>query len=855
MLKEQLTITEDYQELSDEPKKPSLLHWSTFAFIILFCVSGLGVCQILTKMEEVPDVSNEVGVGESAIIEEKLQTETAVGGEITECKPKFEEKGAQFSDGSMDTASMLFSAALAAGSVGFGSSGSISTAYMRGTVGSAGTPKPKMVKNPYGLMAGAGFSAASVIVPSLMGPSGPSEAELNSRAISELQSQMGELADCVNKNFEVINQRVERVRQEMNTKFKIVAEAMADQGVQLGIKIEDVKLKLLNKDLNLIKKHTGDLNHACIVTVPRNTKSENCPLAWLLKGGTLWKHVRDMFDNTISHIETIKEILIAANSFKEHNGNNEYMYIVIDAISIYQTLVAAQVTYWKEYHSAAQLRGVYLVEEGGDVLAEAIDYFKRMEVLATDIYNMRNNLYQICYKFENGLCDGYGRNFKFGRGLSEKECSTRCAQKAAQYGRGCCRRISGGFLDTCWFTVGVGIHKLDSPSWQTTACGLTEADDVFAQDIYTYSKIAKDDITGTKIQAESFKFRFDSAYRTCGVYHKLLEPGKTVHLRISGKNSGVATDKSKTAWCQQKPIKVWSDWSECSQTCGRGVQTRRCIATGNNSSRCNDGPLTQTCNTNRCPAYTNYDEGQNSQKCPSGSKPITSVSNCKQAAKTLKLTYKWDVTSPNYPTGCFRLDVRMYWNSYSGNARGGCHVICSLLPLPEPAPVCLQISHISGSYDSEVSWEIKNDNDETLCSRSEQYECCVLEGTYTVHCQDSYGDSWNGYSLSIQGDQVCTGMSRAGSRNDVSTIIIEAPRKVDYQGYLQLQTSSDPKLMSYSLKDEMEKQGIQLGVYKQLLLDETQKKTTRSSLRNYKLLEGPGAVNCNFQNGECWKIQ
>ena len=75
-----------------------------------------------------------------------------------------------------------------------------------------------------------------------------------------------------------------------------------------------------------------------------------------------------------------------------------------------------------------------------------------------------------------------------------------------------------------------------------------------------------------------------------------------------------------------------------------------------------------------------------------------------------------------------------------------------------------------------------NGNDNTwklgTCSSSKTYEslkeyseqCCLTPGTYTLECQDSYGDGWNGGFIEIQGSNYCKGFLDGSSENAIITI-------------------------------------------------------------------------------------
>ena len=67
-----------------------------------------------------------------------------------------------------------------------------------------------------------------------------------------------------------------------------------------------------------------------------------------------------------------------------------------------------------------------------------------------------------------------------------------------------------------------------------------------------------------------------------------------------------------------------------------------------------------------------------------------------------------------------------------------------------------------GFYPGEISWSILGE--EFSCAGSGYSEeaeftvsdCCVPDdASYTLYCADSWGDSWNGGSITINGENFC----------------------------------------------------------------------------------------------------
>ena len=44
-------------------------------------------------------------------------------------------------------------------------------------------------------------------------------------------------------------------------------------------------------------------------------------------------------------------------------------------------------------------------------------------------------------------------------------------------------------------------------------------------------------------------------------------------------------------------------------------------------------------------------------------------------------------------------------------------------------------------------------------------QCCLPSGTYTLSCEDSYGDGWQGGFIDIQGSHYCEGFLSGSSEN------------------------------------------------------------------------------------------
>lgn len=112
----------------------------------------------------------------------------------------------------------------------------------------------------------------------------------------------------------------------------------------------------------------------------------------------------------------------------------------------------------------------------------------------------------------------------------------------------------------------------------------------------------------------------------------------------------------------------------------------------------------------------------------------------------------------------------------------------SSAPSQPPAVPCdiNMVTVRTHKWAHEISWEIADSDGHTACSGGNyvgheildyQEQCCLHFGSsYTVQCYDSYGDGWNGGSLSIYGEEYCTSMySPDGSFMAHALDLVEQP--------------------------------------------------------------------------------
>ena len=83
--------------------------------------------------------------------------------------------------------------------------------------------------------------------------------------------------------------------------------------------------------------------------------------------------------------------------------------------------------------------------------------------------------------------------------------------------------------------------------------------------------------------------------------------------------------------------------------------------------------------------------------------------------------------------------------NYDENATIETNCIC------EYEEVCTIVSVTGGSFPTEVSWDIENDNGDIVLSGGAPYceNFCFEDGCYTINMNDSYGDGWNNAVLTI----------------------------------------------------------------------------------------------------------
>ena len=134
---------------------------------------------------------------------------------------------------------------------------------------------------------------------------------------------------------------------------------------------------------------------------------------------------------------------------------------------------------------------------------------------------------------------------------------------------------------------------------------------------------------------------------------------------------------------------------------------------------------------------------------------------------TLTISYSLGDVGSCYVDECGVINGNGYYYFYADNdsdglGEGDLITTCSDLS----QQFCGTLSVSSGYYASEVSWNIQSSSG-TEVSGGAPYssEFCLNQGDYTVNMYDSYGDGWNGSSLSFNGQSFSfsSGSSSSGS--------------------------------------------------------------------------------------------
>eukprot|EP00666_Eupelagonemidae_sp_cell4sb_P004157 gene4157-14078_t len=84
---------------------------------------------------------------------------------------------------------------------------------------------------------------------------------------------------------------------------------------------------------------------------------------------------------------------------------------------------------------------------------------------------------------------------------------------------------------------------------------------------------------------------------------------------------------------------------------------------------------------------------------------------------------------------------------------------------------CTNVDFVTttGSWAGEVSWTVHYGPNVQDCAGPGEsgyadgtaytQTCCLPQGNgYELHCADSYGDGWNGGSITVGGEALCPGM-------------------------------------------------------------------------------------------------
>ena len=92
---------------------------------------------------------------------------------------------------------------------------------------------------------------------------------------------------------------------------------------------------------------------------------------------------------------------------------------------------------------------------------------------------------------------------------------------------------------------------------------------------------------------------------------------------------------------------------------------------------------------------------------------------------------------------------------------------------------CFGVELTTASYGAENSWSLGS------CSSAQTYgddndyieQCCLVPGSYTLTCMDSYGDGWHGGFIVIQGQTYCEYFNSGSSATE--EVIIQTGKYIN----------------------------------------------------------------------------
>ena len=88
---------------------------------------------------------------------------------------------------------------------------------------------------------------------------------------------------------------------------------------------------------------------------------------------------------------------------------------------------------------------------------------------------------------------------------------------------------------------------------------------------------------------------------------------------------------------------------------------------------------------------------------------------------------------------------------------------------------CFDVSITTKDYGSEISWTIGTCTSAKAYQNSQTYteSCCLDAGSYTLTCDDSYGDGWDGGFIDIQGQRYCEDFTSGHQQENIVDVSYE----------------------------------------------------------------------------------
>ena len=266
-------------------------------------------------------------------------------------------------------------------------------------------------------------------------------------------------------------------------------------------------------------------------------------------------------------------------------------------------------------------------------------------------------------------------------------------------------------------------------------------------------------------------------------------------VKAGSNKFGCVGDSDEVDSCNDQPCPVWtpwSNWTECSQTCGGGVQlrARECILPKERISGCIGEPEeSRECNTNTCPEWTDWtDWTECSASCGGGTRfkvrecVVPDVRNVQQCDGADKMSE----TCNNNP--CPFVTEWSQWSECSRSCGGGTRSKRRQCVYPSRDNAydndCLEQLEMSESCNEEVCPVWTDWTDWTPCTRScgggtrrKVRECvlprgvdgCEGESEVEEECNDQKCPVWTDWTEWTQCTKTCGGGTQRRDRQCVLT--------------------------------------------------------------------------------------